>query len=459
MDACFTSKDDPIFSRILNLIAFGADVRARDSQGNLAFRYLVVRFDSSQTDEYGKTILKLKPIVTEDLLRAFLQAGLDINEPCEYNGKRSTFWVSLAGTASFSSLKMMIEYGANINDCDSDGQNALMRCRADSGDPDCVSFLLAVGASLKEKDSVVAAGLHHLVISRGNGEKIKEMIESGSNINLTDSKGNSALHIYAGCNIDSQILTVLLEQGADVNARNNDGNSPLHIAADKILSVETIKILIQNEADVNSKNKLGNTPLHIAALQVDYDTSSNVECLLENGADPNLKNAHGKTPLMLAAEHNRELVLRALIDGGADRLITDAKGLTAFDIAISHGFPGIAGLIESKEKAQSAYALTEDGQRLKNIKTEIIDKLKSGFIFEAGDKESQSRLSWHSSPVSPGYHYFVSDLSGSSTSIIPSDDEALEIIFSGTRRGLGVESERSIFENALARLRPAQSNT
>ncbi|MFZ5952874.1 MAG: ankyrin repeat domain-containing protein [Candidatus Rifleibacteriota bacterium] len=454
LDACFTLTTDPLFSRISEIIRAGADVKFRDSLGNLAFRYLVVRFDSSQSDEFGNTVLKLRPIVTEELLRVFLEAGLDINEPCEYHGKKSTFWISLAGTASLNSLKMMIEYGARINDLDSNGHNALMECRSGSANPDCIKLLLANDAESNIQSPPIDPGLHLQVIIRGNGEKIQKMIENGSDVNFADNEGNTALHSYANSNIDPGILNILLENGSDVNARNNDGNSPLHIAADRIMAFDTLKVLIENEADVNSRNNKGNTPLHIAALQIDYDTSSNVEFLLENGADPDLKNSSGKTPLMLAAERNREIVVQALIKHGADKHLTDAKGFTAFDIAISAGFPGLAGIIESKDKAEIAFEQTDEGKALKKIKNEIISKLKAGFIFETGDKESHGRLSWVLSPVSPGYRYFISDLGGSSFHRISSDEEALDLIFSRTRRGWGVESEKSVYENALARLKP-----
>ncbi|OGK07073.1 MAG: hypothetical protein A2W80_16330 [Candidatus Riflebacteria bacterium GWC2_50_8] len=426
LDACYTSVKHPLFARIVELIRNGADVNVRDDFGNLAFRYLVVRFDSSQHDELGNTVLRLAPVVTEDLLKAFLVAGLDINDACNYHGKCSTFWICLAGVASCDMLRLMLEYGARVNDRDSNGRTALMECRDGRADAECIKLLLENGADPSITVIPEDSGLHHTVTTRGRGEDIIMMIEDGVDVNLHDQEGNTPLHIYAKASIDNAILKILFEHGSDVNARNRDGDTPLHIAAGRCGSYDTVKALIEHGADVNALNSLGNTPLHIASLRWDYDTSCNAECLLENGANPNLRNLAGLTPLLLAAGFDRQLVVRALVERGADVALTNAAGQTAYDIAIANGFVETASAI--KPEARSDYEKTPAGKKKQQEKSAVIAKIKAGFLFEQGNREGFWELSWDPSHDPPSYRLYEDDLGGTRTSWFESDDSAIALI-------------------------------
>lgn len=392
LDACYTSVNHPLFARIEELIRHGADIKARDDFGNPAFRYLVARYDSSQRDESGNMVFTLVPVVTEDLLKAFLAAGLDINETFDFNGKCSTFWICLAGSASCNALRLMLEHGARINDLDSIGRTALMECRAGRADAECIKFLLENGADPSINAPSGDFGLHQAVSARGRGEEIIMMIESG----------------------------------ADVNHQNQEGDTPLHIAAGRYASYDTLKALIAHGADVNAANFAGNTPLHITSLPWDYDTSCNAELLLKKGANLNQRNLAGMTPLLLAAGFDRQLVVRALVEHGADVDLTNTAGQTAYDIAIANGFVETASAINPKARAD--YARTPAGKKKQQEKAAIIEKIKSGFLFEKGDREGFWELSWDPSYNPPSYRFYEDDLGGRRTSWFLSDDRAIEMI-------------------------------
>ncbi|MBU1107340.1 MAG: ankyrin repeat domain-containing protein [Candidatus Riflebacteria bacterium] len=426
LDACYTSVNHTLFARIGELIRHGADVKARDDFGNLAFRYLAVRFDSSQNDEQGNTVFTLAPVVTEDLLKAFLEAGLNINETCSYHGKSSTFWICLAGVASRNMLRIMLEHGARINERDSNGRTALMECRDGRADAECIKFLLENGADPSITDTPYDSGLHHAVTTRGRGEDIVEMIEGGADVNLHNQEGNTPLHIYAKASIDNAILNILFEHGSDVNARNKDGDTPLHIAAGRCGSYDTVKALIAQGADVNAVNSVGNTPLHTTSLRWDYDTSCNAECLLENGANPNQRNLAGMTPLLLAAGFDRQLVVRALVEHGADVDLTTAAGQTAYDIAIANGFVETASAINPSARAD--YEKTPAGMKKQQEKTAIIAKIKAGYMCEKGDREGFWELSWDPSHNPPSYRFYENDLGGMRTSWFESESSAIALI-------------------------------
>jgi len=58
-----------------------------------------------------------------------------------------------------------------------------------------------------------------------------------------------------------------------------------------------------------------------------------VTLLLGRGADPDARTLNGTTPLMRAASLHQHKIMNALIDGGADRKMTDRCGRTAADYA------------------------------------------------------------------------------------------------------------------------------
>lgn len=426
LDACYTSVDHPLFARIGELISLGADVNARDDFGNKAFRYLVVRFDSSQRDELGNTVYKLKPALTDELLQAFLEAGLDINDFCEYHGRKTTFWICLAGVASRQWLEMMLAHGARINDSDSEERTALAECLAGRADPECVKFLMENGADRSVAAACGETSLHEAVKTRGAGEKIILLLESGIDVNKRDQAGKTPLHLYAEASIDEEILRILLEHGGDVSARNHAGDTPLHVAAGRCGSGDTVKALLAAGADANAKNDYGNTPLHVTAFKWDYDTSYNAECLLEAGAEPNPVNRSGDTPLLLAAGFGRQLVVRALVEHGADINLTNASGKTAYEIALESGFVDVARIMNPD--ADADYGKTPAGIKSRQQKNAVIEKIKAGYLFENGNREGYWQLSWDPSHNPPSYRFYEDDLGGTRTSWFASDDSAIAMI-------------------------------
>ena len=59
---------------------------------------------------------------------------------------------------------------------------------------------------------------------------------------------------------------------------------------------------------------------------------------LADGLDPNISNENGWTLLMLAAVEGAVPIGKLLLEGGADRSRTNAKGATAESIATDRGF-------------------------------------------------------------------------------------------------------------------------
>lgn len=208
-------------------------------------------------------------------------------------------------------------------------------------------------------------------------------------VDCTDDDGNSALQFAAG-NGHEQLVRFLLMKGASVDSRNHYGWTPL-MQAGRFGHLDVAQVLLENGADANAANKLGAGVLTAAARGGHPGLA---RALLESGArapDPGPGDTTGPgpgparcgeedndegerdratgdlTPLMVAAQHGREAAVRVLlewgsaagqaghtsgwsalmlaalsgelgvaqqlIDRGADPNLTNAAGMTAFEIA------------------------------------------------------------------------------------------------------------------------------
>ncbi len=71
-----------------------------------------------------------------------------------------------------------------------------------------------------------------------------------------------------------------------------------------------------------------------------------VQILLNAGASVNSRDALGRTPLIWAVLGGHEVLVRRLIEAGADKGIVDRDGLTALQCARRLGYTAIASLLE-----------------------------------------------------------------------------------------------------------------
>jgi cytohesin len=124
-----------------------------------------------------------------------------------------------------------------------------------------------------------------------------------------------------------------LEKGEDANfAFTDTGENALHYTICKMSEinerVEIVKMLLASGADVNKKtlpgkptlcfmrdaNLKGETPLHRAAA---YGNAIIIRMLLDAGADPSMKDANGDTPISWGSWYLRDAdVLRLLLYEG-----------------------------------------------------------------------------------------------------------------------------------------------
>ncbi|WP_116091023.1 ankyrin repeat domain-containing protein [Sphingomonas crusticola] len=125
---------------------------------------------------------------------------------------------------------------------------------------------------------------------------------------------------------------LLAKPGAPVlNTRDpSTGESALHIVI-KQHNDNWVAFLLSKGAIPDLKDRQGNTPLHVAALAGD-PTAANY--LLLQRAKVDVVNNNGETPLILAVHRKDVVVVRQLVEAGADPKIADTiAGKSALDYA------------------------------------------------------------------------------------------------------------------------------
>ena len=133
---------------------------------------------------------------------------------------------------------------------------------------------------------------------------------------------------------------------ADVNARDKDLSSALHHVCDIFTSTDPtlnrcnliVRELLAAGAEINAQDSEGKTPLAIAVFEENQSRLNPgefpvIQTLLEFGCDVNLGDERGSTPLMQASRFCSPIVVRILLDAGADPTLVDYESRTAMQHA------------------------------------------------------------------------------------------------------------------------------
>ena len=187
-------------------------------------------------------------------------------------------------------------------------------------------------------------GLHRAA-HVGDLETIRKLAP-GADLEMRDGRGRTPLHVAAFASQDDALRT-LAEAGADMNALEFQAYDVVTIAAvadDPELM--TLAIELGNDPGLTTSPYDG-TAL-IAAAHLGHDEV--VRRLIAAGAPLDHVNNLGWTALIEAVilgdggpRHQR--VVRALIDAGADRELTDRQGRTPLQLAEAAGYVAIAEML------------------------------------------------------------------------------------------------------------------
>ncbi|XP_033212325.1 transient receptor potential channel pyrexia-like [Belonocnema kinseyi] len=224
-------------------------------------------------------------------------SGADINNICLTSATPTMY---AAFTGQISSLKYLVERGANLNYVSPLYGHCALHSAATGNRPETVEILLDNGADLN------------------NVSKNPDMLP--------------LLH-YAIRIKSEEVAELFIKRGASATSKNHIGETPLHVACGA-QSLKCCELLLQKpEVDVNSLDEMNRTPLHYA-IMANRSNIKIVELLLKHGALVNQKDGKGFSPLHIAALEEQAECVEMLIRNGADLSAITSKGVSALNIIL-----------------------------------------------------------------------------------------------------------------------------
>jgi uncharacterized protein len=359
------------------LLAQRADVNAPDVDGATALHYAVHYDDRALVDQllrnkanpkvanrYGVTPLMLAATNRNVLIAdALLKGGADPNAALP-EGETVLMTAARAGDVPF--VKLLLAHGAKVNATESwHGQSALMWAASENHGP-AITALVEGGADMNMRSKVLD-GMPPL------RKTAPDVGQQG--IHSTFPKGGmTALH-FAARQASADAISALATAGVDLDQKDPDGFTPVIFA---ILNghYDIAALLIEKGAGVNTTDASGRTPLYTAVDMNSFEYSFNratakpsglmepvdlVNFLLKKGADPNIRLTDrviaakydtagnpnliaGATAFLKAVSTSDLVMMKALLDGGADPFIRNSIHSNALHVAAGLNWRRLGGI-------------------------------------------------------------------------------------------------------------------
>ncbi|OUM60967.1 hypothetical protein PIROE2DRAFT_27019, partial [Piromyces sp. E2] len=266
------------------------------------------------------------------MMKSLLDHGANLNLLCQY---RLTPLMVAAKDSLEEVTELFLEYGADPNFQDSDGDTALsMACIRNN--QIIVDILLRndkVDLNLATNEQFTP-----LMIACIKWDTIITMIkfllkQPGINVNVQNNKGYTPL-ILACYKHNETIARLLIQHGADVNIATHKKVTPLMMACQN-RSFILVDLLLQQGAQVNIQNDINGDTALIISSRFYYNFNITKKLLVEGKANVNICNKNNETALILACYSNNIKYIKLLIDHGADVNVQEGKkGLTPLMIAL-----------------------------------------------------------------------------------------------------------------------------
>lgn len=245
----------------------------------------------------------------------------------------SVMLLEAAARNDVEEVRRLLMLGVSPDSTNEDGLTALHQCCIDDSE-EMMKLLLEFGANVNAKDSEQWTPLH-AAATCGHLHLVRYLISKDADLLAVNADGNMPYDICEDEStldyIESEMakkgitqemidetraipekqmlsdLKYLLEEGEDIDYRDHQGATPLHIAAaNGYLSV--VEFLLDNNVPTDVCDNDMWQPIHAAACWGHPDV---IEMLVMAGADLSAKTKNGETPFDICEDHElRERILQ-----------------------------------------------------------------------------------------------------------------------------------------------------
>ena len=196
-------------------------------------------------------------------------------------------------------------------------------------------MLVAKGGSIHARD---AAGESPLSFAIKRSDTLLQALLTPHSIARADSSGHSVLRVAIDLRAGLGIIELLLAKGAPLDDRDAQGISPLHVAV-ITANWPLVSLLAAAGADPFMRDVQGRSPASIA-LTGGANAITNLF-----GKTPDIHDPQGDTALHYAAATGLDRAAATLLELGANPLLVNVAGETAYAVARRRGHQTLVDLL------------------------------------------------------------------------------------------------------------------